>query len=93
MPALTFPPKDPDERLDYGLNWSARLTQGDKITSHALTVEEGTLVVSASTHTETQVNFWAEGGTPGEVTQMLCRVTTQLGRIMDQTAVLWVIPR
>ena len=81
--ALKWPAKDPNERLDYQLDWSARL-DGDTIATSTWTVPPGiTAVIDTSTTTTT--TRWLEGGTEGETYTLINRVTTAAGRIMEQS--------
>jgi hypothetical protein len=57
--------KDPDERLDYSIDWSARLSQGEDIVSSTWDVDpgNGTLIVVTTTHGTSSATIWIEGGT------------------------------
>ena len=92
MADVKWPNKDPDERLDYVLDWTARLGD-DSITISAFTVISGDVeiddqeIVTGSKKTL----VWLQGGTVDPETQerecrILNRITTAAGRIMDQTA-------
>lgn len=99
----TWPAKDPDEILDYDLDWTARLysadeldqvdagqtvTPADAIASSQFMLPSGTLVASASSFTSTRTNVWLAGGAEGESYLVLNRITTTGGRTMDQTVKL-----
>lgn len=83
----TWPPKDPDEILDYGFDWSLRDLEGDTIVSFASTVVEGTVVVDDSTFSSASLKTitWLSGGVDGETCKILLRVTTTMGRTLEQT--------
>ena len=80
---LSWPPKDPDETLDYGADWSDPLA-GDTIALSAFTVPTG-LTKQSEANTTTTATVWLTGGTLGANYEILNRVTTSGGRIMDQT--------
>lgn len=84
--SLTWPAKDPDEVLDYSLDWSARLA-GDTISSVTWTVPAGLTRTSSQISGGTVTAFFS-GGTEGETYPIGCRVVTAGGRTMDQTVKL-----
>lgn len=79
--------KDPDATLDYALDWTAWLPEGDTIDSITLTAA-GVDIVSSS-HDATTVTVWLGGGTPGKAT-LTCRVHTTQGRVDDRTLTLYI---
>lgn len=87
--ALAFPFKDPNEVLDYVLDWSDRLDDDTIETSTWLFAvdPDSVLVIDSdsilSPATSTQV--WLSGGTIGQTYQLTNRITTAAGRTMDQT--------
>lgn len=84
--ALTFPDKDPNEVLDYVLNWAARLG-ADTISTSTWTVPANIVQDSAS-RTDTTTTVWLSSGITGETYALLNRVVTAGGRTMDQTVTL-----
>jgi hypothetical protein len=89
--SLTFPDKDPDEVLDYQLNWAARLG-ADTISTSTWTVPEGITQDSAS-RTDTTTTLWLSGGTSGQTYALLNRIVTVGGRTMDQTVSITLADR
>jgi hypothetical protein len=82
---LRWPYKDPDEVLDYEIDWSARLN-GDTIASSTFTLPPGaTLVADDATNTTTSTKIWLSGGTEGQTYFVMNEVVTSAGRTMDQT--------
>jgi hypothetical protein len=81
--ALTWPYKDPDEVLDYEIDWSARLVT-DTISTSTWTVPTGITEESDSNTTKT-TTVWLSGGTIGEGYEILNRIVTAGGRTFDQT--------
>lgn len=79
--------KDPDARLDYVINWTTWL-DGD--TLNAVTwviptgITEGTGAY-ASTFDGQIATVWLSGGTLHSKYDIVCRITTSLGRIDDYT--------
>ena len=92
-----WPPKDPDEVLDYEIDWSdpdaPRLATGDTIASstwlagdplsQTWPAETGWLVKDSDTTTTTKSIIWLSGGTLGETYALTCRITTAQGRTHD----------
>jgi ribosomal protein S28E/S33 len=86
-----WPFKDPDELLDYEVNWAARLGT-DTISSVAWTVPDG-IVKEDEAATGAVVSIWLSGGTEGQSYNVGCRVLTTGGRTYDETIVLPVRSR
>jgi hypothetical protein len=80
---LAWPNKDPDEILDYIVDWTARLA-GDTIISSVFTVPVG-ITQNSAAFTATKTTVWLSGGTLDSVYEVLNRVVTLGGRTMDQT--------
>lgn len=88
---LIFPNKDPDEVLDYRVDWSARLGTDAIATSEWEFVEQAGLEKDSDTNTTTSTTVWLSGGTAGEVGVLLNRITTTGGRTLEETAALTII--
>lgn len=84
---LKWPDKDPDELLDYELDWSARL-DGDTIAESDWVVPDGIVKdpTKGDTSTATTATIWLSGGELGEQYELTNRIETAAGRIMDQSA-------
>lgn len=89
--ALTWEePKDPDEVLDYQIDWSGRLDEADTIATSTWTVPDGLTEGAPDSFDDTTTTVWLTGGTLGTTYDLLNRVTTAGGRTMDQTMKLKV---
>lgn len=84
--------KDPDDVLDYSINWARELA-GDTISTSVWTVPSGLTDESLSTNTDTETTVWLSGGTDGTSYDVKNRITTAAGRTMDQTVTLKVKAR
>ena len=93
MARLTWDPKDPDENLDYDIDWSARMVSGDTINASTWTIMDGTVVKGDNTFTVSATKVWLSGGALGETCELLNRVTTTNGRVMDQTVFIKIAKR
>jgi hypothetical protein len=82
----SWPFKDPNEVLDYELDWSIRL-EADTITTSTWTVPAG-ITMNSSSHTTTVSVIWLSGGVEGASYEILNRIVTAGGRTMDQTVKL-----
>lgn len=82
--ALTWPFKDPDEVLDYTIDWSDRLGEGDAVDTSTWFVPSGLTQENEEVTTTTTV-LWLSGGTLGQTYTILNRITTTGGRTMDQS--------
>jgi hypothetical protein len=83
----SWPAKDPDEVLDYEIDWTKRL-DGDTIATSVFEVAVGDAVVDSDSNTTTATTVWLSGGTLDETCEVLNRITTAGGRTMDQTVKL-----
>lgn len=81
--SLTWPFKDPDEVLDYQLDWSARLA-GDTIATSTWIVPAN-ITKDSDSNTTTTTTIWLSGGTLGDLVEITNRITTAAGRTMDQS--------
>lgn len=84
--ALSWPFKDPNEVLDYDVDWTARLA-GDTIVSSDWTVP-AEITEDSNSFSETVAKIWLSGGTISEQYELLNRIVTAGGRTMDQTVKL-----
>jgi hypothetical protein len=90
--ALTWPFKDPDEVLDYTLNWADRL--GDDVidTSEWPDPPDG-ITIDSDEHDDTVTTLWLSGGEIGITYIFTNRVVTIGGRTLDQSVKLKVKTR
>lgn len=95
---LQWPDKDPNEVLDYELDWAKpdrpRLEVGETLITSDWSVVLGDVVIdpdNAATFTPQGLStVWLTSGTAGTKCELLNRVTTSKGRTYDQTVVLRV---
>lgn len=94
---LVWPPKDPNEVLDYRLSWS--LSSAETITSSVFTIVAGSVAIQSQSYTNTNTTItppatvaiptvstvWLTGGTAGEACTILNRIVTSSGRTYDQS--------
>lgn len=85
---LTWPSKDPNEVLDYQVDWTARLATGETISTSTFTVPTGTVVINSSSFLGAVATVWLSGGTEGEACVILNRMVTSAGRTYDQSVKL-----
>ena len=86
MAARWTTPKDPNEVLDYSIDWTGPLA-GDTIATSTWTVPAG-LTSGADSKTDTRTTVWLSGGTENASYELLNRITTAGGRTRDLTCVL-----
>jgi len=89
---LNWPDKDPQETLDYRLNWRARVPVGDKIISSTwsspLNITKG-----VNTYTDYTTTLWLSGGFLGGTYTFTNTITTLAGRIMEQSVSVTVVSK
>lgn len=76
--------KDPGEVLDYAVDWSAHLADGDTIVSSSWVVATG-LTVGTDSETTTRTTIWLSGGTAGTEYRVTNTVTTAQGRTFERS--------
>jgi hypothetical protein len=86
--AKRWPPKDPDEILDYAIDWTARLG-GDTVAQSQWIMPTG-LTKDSDSKSPTMTIIWLSGGTLNKTYDVLNRVITTGGRTFDQTVRLKV---
>lgn len=81
--------KDPEARLDYGLDWSEWLVEGETITASTWTLAtanpDTVLTTSSQSHTDTVTVVWLAGGTLGADYEVTNHIVTSAGREDDRT--------
>lgn len=88
---LIWPSKDPDEVLDYQVDWSARLGD-DTIATSAFTLEQDAgLTIDNKSNGSKTATVWLSGGTNGETGWLLNRITTAGGRTFDEVIQLAIV--
>jgi hypothetical protein len=82
--------KDPDAVLDYSLDWSQWLSDGDTIASSSWFVSglAGSPVIDSHSNTTTTTTVWVSGGGIRKRYEVTNRITTVGGRTEDQSIVL-----
>jgi hypothetical protein len=83
--------KDPQDLLDYGLDWSAWLDD-DTIAASSWTVPAG-LTLEDETNDTTATTVWLSGGTPHVTYEVVNHITTAAGREADKTLRIKVMQR
>jgi hypothetical protein len=88
----SWSPKDPDERLDYRLDWAAEMAamDGDTIQDSQWVVDDANLTLLDSggfspSFTDTSTQVWLSDGIEGVTYTLTNRVTTAGGRILEQS--------
>ena len=83
-----WPIKDPDDVLDYSIDWTARLA-GDTISSSIWIVPAG-ITKDSDSNTDSISTIWLSAGTVGQRYNITNRITTVAGRTIDNTVSLIV---
>lgn len=91
---IVWPSKDPDEVLDYAIDWSLRLGI-DRITAatFTLTTAAGMTVEDSDHDNKTVSVVTLSGGTAGQRGKVLCQIETEDGQTLQQTATILVKAR
>jgi hypothetical protein len=81
---VRWPGKQPGERLDFSIDWTARL-DGDAIAGSIFVVPPG-IVADASSRSATETTVWLSGGSDRRSYLIVNKITTAAGRTMHQAA-------
>lgn len=84
--------KDPAAVLDYEVDWSTWLADGETIATSTVTVEDG-LDLDSDTNTDTVVTAWLSGGTVGENYTVTSQITTSQSRTDERSITIHVRER
>lgn len=82
---ISWPPKDPNEVLDYQVDWSDRLVSGETILTSNFTVAEGDVVKDSQGFSGALTTVWLSGGTAGTRSVLTNRITTSAARTYDES--------
>jgi hypothetical protein len=86
---LTWPPKTPDDILDYTIDWTGRL-EAEVIAESRFSIPHG-LVKLSEAYSATATKLWLAGGMAGEAYTIVNRVKTSGGRSLEQLVELSVL--
>jgi hypothetical protein len=89
---LNWPDKDPQETLDYRLNWRARVPAGDKIISSVWSSPTG-ITKGVNTYTDYTTTLWLSEGIIDSTYVFTNTITTEDGRIMEQSVQVTVVSK
>lgn len=87
---LAWPPKDPDDVLDYSIDWTPVLeVDGDTLAGATWDVPDG-LTKDSDAIAGAKAVVWISGGEDGVRYEIGCKITTGGGRTYDRTVELVV---
>lgn len=78
-----FKLKDPNDVIDFGIDWTARLSGGDSINTSSWSVSPTGLTIDSNSKTSTTTTVWVSSGTAGVTYQLTNRIITTQARQMD----------
>ena len=81
------PPKDPDSNIDYGVNWSSWLQDGEIIVASEWIVPDG-LIGGFESFSDSNAAIFLTGGTVGITYTLTNRITTNQNRIEDRSMLI-----
>ena len=75
--------KDPDEVLDYTINWANRLLPSETISDSTWTLDAG-ITKDSDSLSGSAATIWLSGGVAGTKYVLVNRITTSAGRKYEQ---------
>lgn len=86
----TWPHKDPNEVLDYRVDWTGRLESGETISTSTVFRASGDVVLDSQGFVGAIVTVWLSGGTDDSLNVLTSRIVTSAGRVYDESVKLRV---
>lgn len=89
--SLKWPNKDPDEVLDYSIDWIGTSAEPGPLFDTSDTISTSTWIVpdgitrDTDSHTNTKTTIWLSGGTALVTYSFVNRIVTAGARTFDQT--------
>jgi hypothetical protein len=85
--ALQWDAKDPNEVLDYQIDWGERLAEGETISTSNWTISgsDSSLTEDSKSISGENTVIWLSAGTLGVTYTLTNRIVTSGGRTMDQS--------
>lgn len=77
--------KDPSEELDYSVDWSSWLLEGDAVSDVSWQVPDELSQPRTPTHDGAKATVWLAGGEVDQTYPVICSVTTGVGRKGERT--------
>jgi hypothetical protein len=84
-------PKDPNSTLDYQIDWSEWLGDGESIATAVWSCADTSVALGTNSATATTATVWISGGTAGASITLTCRVTTDsapIARVEDRSLII-----
>jgi hypothetical protein len=75
--------QDPDDVLDYQIDWTTFLAAGETISSYTVTSSAATFIVDNDSEASGVITYWASGGTAGDNYRVTFHNVTSAGREKD----------
>lgn len=83
-------PKDPNDVVDYTVNWSRYLNRVDDVILISGWIVPDGIEMETETSNDTLATVWLSGGTAGVSYNLTNRITTAGGRQLDKTITIRV---
>lgn len=83
--------KDPTEKKDYAIDWTAHLAAGESITTSTWSAEPAGLIQATPTNVAGVTTTWISGGTTGVEYRVTNHVVTNQGREFERSFLLNVV--
>ncbi len=93
---MTVFAKAPDARVDFSLDWSDWLADGETITAASWRVdpdEAGGFVLDGQIDAGAVQGIHVSGGTAGNIYRLICQITTSEGRVVERGMSIKVMER
>jgi len=84
--------KDPQDVLDYVLDWSDWLDTSETISTSTWTVPSG-ITKDSDSKSSSETVIWLSGGTVYENYRLVNHIVTSLNREKDQTIIIYIVDK
>lgn len=82
---MDWPFKDPQEILDYSVDWSNLIAPDDSVQGYDFAITSGDVVIDQMARIENVTTVWLSGGTTSVGSSILCKMNTVNGRQFERT--------
>lgn len=86
----TWSSKDPNDVLDYTIDWTALLVGGETISTANWSVTPSGLTIGTTAISSPNTSAWLSSGSAGTQYAVTCRITTSASRTYERTVLISV---
>lgn len=90
MAIASWSAKDPNDVLDYSIDWTALLIGGETVSTASWSVSPSGLTIGTTAISSPNTSAWLSGGTAGVQYAVTCQIDTSASRSYERTVLISV---